>query len=830
MRSLRPAARCAPAALAAALLLGAAPALARPFTLDDLLSLERLDRMEITPDGRRLVIQTEAAYDTAPRFDADGDTTPLLGRVKVADLARPTAARDLVAPEPGAGYVAGPISPSGRAMVVQRLKDGAWDTGVVELATGQVRWLGLSTEAGLYGRSLQWRSETRLVAIALAPGDLPLHMRTIHQTTERLAGLWRTAAAGRAPTASVVGSGRDLALWPAPPARRLVEIDLETHAIRTLASGGFFDLEVSADGRVLAALADAEPLPPTPQEPVRVASPGRRRSLTLVDLATGAISQPLPDHDLLPQLLAWSPTARRLLVYGRPLGGRPWSEGELLEVEAGSGRVSRPAADVAPDLTYDDEGSGVVRADWLGRWPIVYGRRPGHAGDRADWFQLAPAGAVNLTAHLPAAPPTISAVDGTSLILVADGRAWRVGADGRARRLMGAVGLRNVSTAHFGRGVRFEVNAPPRQAWTWVADAREVLRIGGPQRPMRIALADGEAPGAFGEAQAALRRRDARGVQAVTVVGRSGPATVLTVNPALAEVDAMPVEAIEHPGPDGRPLTSWLYRPPGLAPGARPPLIVLPYPGLVMPRPSGRYSPDALIFTPNARLLATHGFAVLAPSLPRDQAPGEPAAGLADQILAAVDAVVARGLADPDRLALWGHSFGGYAALVTATQTTRFKAVVAQAGPANLVAAWGTLPLHFRAVPQDGPAVNLSAGWAEGGQGGLGAAPWADPDRYRRNSPLYAADRIRTPLFLIQGDQDFVALSQEEAMFAALYRQGKDAVLMTLPGEGHLPASPANVRAIYDRLLPWLDRELGGLPVKAPPAVRANDEPRPRAQ
>jgi dipeptidyl aminopeptidase/acylaminoacyl peptidase len=827
-------------ALALALFLGSTPALARPFTLDDLLGLERLDQAEITPDGRHLILQTEAAYDTAPRFDSDGYGPPLVGRIKIADIARPGLARDLMAPEPGAGYVAGPISPSGRAMVVQRFRGGVWDTGVVALSSGRTRWLGLPTDAAVYGRSLQWRSDTQLVAIALAQGDLPLYLRTLRQTTERLAAQWRAAAEGKTPTATRVGSGRDLSSWPARPPRRLVEIDLRTQRVRALAAGDFHDLELSPDGRYLAAIAEAEPLPPPPTEPLRVGTSARRNVLHLVDLASGQASRPLQSWDVLPQLLAWSEAGDQLLVFGR-LSGRSWAKGEVLQIEAATDALRRPAAGaVTPDLTYDDSGLAVVHADWLAGRPIVFGRATGRSSDRADWFRLAEAGAVNLTHALPAAPTRPAAIGRAGLAFVGGGRADWVDAAGQVRPLTSEAGARAVSLPGLGEGARFAVNAAPRQEVAWAAYDDHVLRLDAEGAKRRFGLAAGELPMATSATGLAVRARDDRGVQVVRLLDASGGRhLVLTVNARLAEVDALRVRPIQHAGPGGEVLTSWLYLPAASATGEAPPLIVLPYPGSVYANPPGRYAPDALVFTPNARLLTAHGFAVLAPSLPRGQAPGEPAAGLAEQILSAVEAVTRQGLADPDRLALWGHSFGGYGALVAATQTDRFRAIVAQAAKADLPSGWGELPLHFRAVPEDGPAVNLSAGWSEAGQGGLGAPPWADPDRYQRNSPLFAADRIHTPVFLIHGDLDFVSLAQAEALFAALYRQGKDAVLLTLIGEGHLPASPANVREIYAQLLPWLDRALATRPPARPadppgpapggPANGAAIVPRPQA-
>lgn len=822
MRLLSTPGRLAPALVALCLAV-AGPAAARSFTVDDLLKLERFDRAEITPDGRHLVLQTEAAYDTAARFDFNQFSAPYLGRVKIADLHPARPARDLLPPAPGTAYVAGPLSPSGRAMVVQRMKDGVWDTGVVDLDTGEARWFPLPAETAVWGRSFQWRSETRLVALVLPPGTLPWGLRPITQTTERLPALWRDAAAGVTPTASVVGSGRDLSLWPAPRAMRLVEIDLASGRVRELARGGFIDFELSPDGRFAAALGEAEPLQPAADDTVRVATPGRRRALTLVDLTTGAATAPLPDRDLLTHLLAWSPGGDRLLVFGRRPGA-DWSDGDLLQVDAGSGEVTTPARGrVVPEVAYLGAGLGIVRAGWLGDRPIVFARR---AGDpRADWFRLSPSGPVNLTASLKDAPPRLAAVDRDHALAVAGGSAYSLDAAGRARTLAAAPGLRPIFALRFGEGDRFDINGLAQAEWAWAAGGDGLRRLTATRAESPLPLPPNETVVAAGDRGPIVTSwRDETGVQTLGVRDRGARDVIATLNAALADVDVTPVRAIRHPGPDGRIVTSWLYLPPHPAAGRRPPLIVLPYPGSVSVRPPARYAPDALVFTPNARLLAAHGYAVLAPSLPRDQVHGDPAAGLADQILVAVDAVLAEGLADPDRLALWGHSFGGYGALVTAAQTVRFRAIVAQAAKAELASGWGALPPAFRVSPEDGPMINTTTGWAETGQGDLGAPPWRDPERYRRNSPLFLADRIRTPLFLIHGDQDFVSLANAEALFAALYRQGRDARFMTLFGESHTIGSPANVREIYAEVLPWLDRALD---VTAPDASAPPDRPSP---
>ena len=793
-----------------AIALAGARVAARPFTLEDLLSLERFDYAEVSPDGRRLIMQTEAPYDTAARFDVQSYTTPLLGRIKIADLQDGGAAKDLLPPESGAGYLAGPISPTGRWMVVQRLKGHAWDTGVVDLRTGAAKWFGVPAETATWGRSIQWRSERSLIVLGLPQHTLPWLLKTTSQTTQRTSALWRQAAAGKLPTAMVVGSGVDLGVWSPPAPIHLQEIDVETGNVRELARGGFIDLEVSPDGRFAAILTDKEALAPSADSIVRVGTPGRRRALTLVNLTTDQVIEPFRDRDLAPGLLAWSPVGERLLVFGRSLPAR-WEDGDLLEIDANAGQtIVRTDGKIRPEVDYHGSGIPTVRADWIGTDPLVFGRPIDAPKARADWYRLTTNAPVNLTAGARAVSPRLAAISNQTALMFAGQTLYRLSDSGQAKALIEAPDLRQIDLVGFGRGDRFEVNATPRRNWAWVAEKETAHRFDTSGEKLDVMIPSDGSVVVAAEGVIATRRADARGVSTVTVHKSGRGVAVLTVNAALADVDPMVAVPIPHKDPLGRPTTSWLFLPPGAKRSAPPPLIVLPYPGASYTKMPGRYGPDSTTFTPNARLLAAHGYAVLAPSLPRDFTAMDPADGLASQILAAVDAVAAEGLADTKRMVLWGHSFGGYGALVTAAQTDRFRAIVAQAGKSNIAAGWGSFAPFYAVSPEYGPMINASIGWAETGQGGLGTSPWHDPDRYTRNSPFFMADKIRTPVFIIQGDQDFVTLANGQAMFAALYRQNRDARFMTLFGEGHLISSPANVRIIYETVLPWLDRTLSG--------------------
>lgn len=81
----------------------------------------------------------------------------------------------------------------------------------------------------------------------------------------------------------------------------------------------------------------------------------------------------------------------------------------------------------------------------------------------------------------------------------------------------------------------------------------------------------------------------------------------------------------------------------------------------------------------------------------------------------------------------------------------------------------------------------------EAGQGRIGAPPWKDAAAYLRNSPLFYADRIETPLLIVQGDMDYVAIQQGEELFSALYRQGSGQArpLRALLGRGSRAREPA---------------------------------------
>jgi dipeptidyl aminopeptidase/acylaminoacyl peptidase len=156
---------------------------------------------------------------------------------------------------------------------------------------------------------------------------------------------------------------------------------------------------------------------------------------------------------------------------------------------------------------------------------------------------------------------------------------------------------------------------------------------------------------------------------------------------------------------------------------------------------------------------------------------------------AGVDRVIAMGVADPERLAVMGWSYGGYMTFWTITQTRRFKAAAAGAGVANLWSFTGTsdiagfLPDYF------------------------GGEPWAQFESFQNHSPITHVKNVTTPTLILHGESDVrVPTSQSYEYYHALRRQGVTAKMVVYPRQPHGPTEPKFIRDIMQRHLDWVDQ------------------------
>jgi len=170
---------------------------------------------------------------------------------------------------------------------------------------------------------------------------------------------------------------------------------------------------------------------------------------------------------------------------------------------------------------------------------------------------------------------------------------------------------------------------------------------------------------------------------------------------------------------------------------------------------------------------------------------------IAANVLPGVDRIVELGVADPDRLGLYGRSAGGYSTFSLIVQTQRFRAAVSSVGYANLITMYGKLE-------ENGNVTGL--GLVENED--LGVTPWQNRSIYLENSPYFYFDRITTPVLIQYGDRDALTAWPCKEAFVALRRLGKAATLVGYADEGHGVGKPENLVDFTNRVLDWFDQYL----------------------
>ncbi|MFE6157873.1 alpha/beta fold hydrolase [Streptomyces sp. NPDC056486] len=252
---------------------------------------------------------------------------------------------------------------------------------------------------------------------------------------------------------------------------------------------------------------------------------------------------------------------------------------------------------------------------------------------------------------------------------------------------------------------------------------------------------------------------------------------------------------------DGLDLPSHLTLPVGVEPAGLP-LVLLVH--------GGPWSRDSWGFNPVAQLLANRGYAVLQVNFRGSTGYGkaflkagigELAGKMHDDLIDAVDWAVDEGYADRERVAIFGGSYGGYAALVGVTFTPDvFAAAIDAFGISNLVTYLGTLPEFVR--PQ------LVNNWL------LYAGDPSDPEQRAdllARSPLSRVDQIRTPLMVVQGANDIrVVKAESDQIVDALRARGVEVEYMVKDDEGHGFVNPENNIDLYRAADRFLALHLGG--------------------
>jgi dipeptidyl aminopeptidase/acylaminoacyl peptidase len=263
----------------------------------------------------------------------------------------------------------------------------------------------------------------------------------------------------------------------------------------------------------------------------------------------------------------------------------------------------------------------------------------------------------------------------------------------------------------------------------------------------------------------------------------------------LAEREWGSVEEVQFKSRDGADIHGLLVKPATFVPGKKCPTLLWIHGG-----PNGQdehsLALDGYEFEP--QFFAAQGYVVL-----RVNYRGGSGRGLAfakvitadwghkevEDLLAGVDYLVGRGIADKQRLAVGGWSYGAILTDYTIASDPRFKAAISGAGSGNQLSTYGTDEYILQYTNELG-------------------APWKDPALWLKVSyPFFHADRIHTPTIFMGGTKDFnVPISGSEQMYEALRTLGVPARLVVYPDEHHVFTRPSFVKDLAGQMSGWLDR------------------------
>lgn len=800
----------------------------RPFRVDDLFELEGIGRYyggpyAFSPDGQRLAITRVRPQKTRT------DLTWFLWSNGSSDVwieMRPgdppvnvtNGASD------GSGWWSAQWSPDGSKLAMLSTRGGNVRLWLWDVRTRQLRQVGKSNIdlPNVRERPYVWLDANHLMYPTLSPAEFSQGMIWERRTPMLATPAWAKFNAGKEATASVLQSGVAPDLEKRPHGK-LVSLDLADGSEREIVNAQTSGWVVSPNGRAVAYTRKVTMYTPKANEPLPFGTSG----LSTVEVATttgeGVAFQGDISRDVIEESLRWSGDGDQLAFLGYA-GGR--NEPPVLYV------VNVPNRTVTVRKLAGLDAAPIVREQAQIEWTdandaIVLAAKTNEGTKdvqaRRDWWIVAKDGSQRvLTAGMPAVPRALIAQDGRrAFVGVAGGELWRiVSSTNQVENLTEAFAPKVTGLAWpVQTNLGSDEYAYPNRTYSQLVF---VVRDGGgtTQSPYVFDLASAQVheirkPAADADlvtyspqsASAVFFESNRNGLHVWRTSARDGQTSALvTANGFLRDVAEGEWKSIEYTSLDGKKLKAWVILPYGYQPGKRYPVLTWVYAGSVAgPRPSPFQSINSNSSL-NMQIPAGHGYAVLLPSMPLNPegTVDDPMLRLPSGVLPAVDKLVELGIADPARLFLMGQSFGGFSTYGLVTQTTRFTAAASLAGLSDLISLYGQFDARLRYT--DYPHENLfQASLFESAQVRMGNPPWRDLNRYIRNSPIFSVDRVETPLMIIQGDQDYVAMQQGEEFFMSLYRQGKRASFVRYWGEGHVLASPANIRDMWSRIFAWFE-------------------------
>lgn len=795
----------------------------RAYTVDDMLRIEEIGSLQIRSNGQSILLEYQPAYEDRGMYGVERG-----GQILQLSLSGERQATQLFEHQTGNKYWLGDVSPDGRRLLVFQASHLRTRLAVFDFQTKQLTPIDHIPQVNERSEmnSPIWINNHEIIFSSQMSGWNEYGIRIRPYMADRITELWKKAFTGDSSVVSV----------STKPARTryddgaLVRYNVNTKAISVIQTGRFGGFRLSADGKKLAAVRLRQRIM---RFPVDQLTDYYRfdTQLFVFELENKSSLPILPDKHVSMNSLRWSVTGSKLSFFA---WDRMTTMGNGSHYVIDSGSIIQIKPDgFAPSWTKLGGYKPLkvpVAAEWLKEKLVVHGAVRTPASRHEVKGTLAVNGSENeetkwhaIEIETMSAEAIINGGNQSSQVrwlrdgrlLVQSGQGFFIASDtdnplalnidksDTAKILNGRVGDEIEDT------VVFTISSDEGQKLGFLDVSRN--RLAAP-----VIEVTNEVLAWAPQNQQVITRSDTNDGGTLYFHNRtSKPTTLFTFNDHVSKIEHPRWQTIGYAGTDGVPTFSCIILPYNYDAERSYPTIVDIYPGKgkgcrsgsrIKAQPIG----GAFPLQYNNDLLSANGYLVViaSNSYELNQSDGTQFGGLSTQVDAVLDALVAAGMTDPDRIGIWGFSNGSMASLWLASVSNRYKAVVPMFGGSSPHIEYfgGASPAAFE-MYLGRPIVHLVQYESESGAMPLsmGKSAIKDASAYIKSSPLDRAKYICSPVMMFQSDLDGFTPYHYEAFFSAMYRLGKQAELVRYYGEGHGLQSPENIRDFYKRVLTFFD-------------------------